>query len=243
MISAAQRQTRQERAKQGQLSAEPVQGATNERDGRSRWHGSSARTWLLGSPSAVGARVELCRSRWMRTKHSRPRACQPGTFLAVLEREQRRKGWPGSTSPGAVHLILTSKRTRFQSLCADWSGGASGVNVNEWCKARAPLPAAPKARSNDFWPTNHHLLQPSLPPRSLTPHSFSPLTSLFKMAPMAREPGQKGVNWSNLAVGGIMNMVSSRPPPLLPQSSPAHLPNHRLSAPTLYVWVRWSFLL
>ncbi|KLO17083.1 mitochondrial carrier [Schizopora paradoxa] len=26
------------------------------------------------------------------------------------------------------------------------------------------------------------------------------------MAPMAKEPGQKGVNWSNIAVGGIMNM-------------------------------------
>ncbi|CDZ97212.1 mitochondrial carrier [Phaffia rhodozyma] len=26
------------------------------------------------------------------------------------------------------------------------------------------------------------------------------------MAPIAREPGQKGVNWSNIAVGGIMNM-------------------------------------
>ncbi|PAV22287.1 mitochondrial carrier [Pyrrhoderma noxium] len=26
------------------------------------------------------------------------------------------------------------------------------------------------------------------------------------MAPMAREPGQKGVNWSNIAVGAIMNM-------------------------------------
>ncbi|EJD04056.1 mitochondrial carrier [Fomitiporia mediterranea MF3/22] len=27
------------------------------------------------------------------------------------------------------------------------------------------------------------------------------------MAPMAREPGQKGVNWSNIAVGAIMNMI------------------------------------
>ncbi|KAF8530984.1 hypothetical protein JB92DRAFT_2854480 [Gautieria morchelliformis] len=26
------------------------------------------------------------------------------------------------------------------------------------------------------------------------------------MAPVQREPGQKGVNWSNIAVGAIMNM-------------------------------------
>ncbi|KAF8525179.1 mitochondrial carrier [Hysterangium stoloniferum] len=34
------------------------------------------------------------------------------------------------------------------------------------------------------------------------------------MAPMGREPGQKGVNWSNIAVGGIMNMVTTLGQPL-----------------------------
>ncbi|KAL5535431.1 YHM2 [Sanghuangporus sanghuang] len=34
------------------------------------------------------------------------------------------------------------------------------------------------------------------------------------MAPMAKEPGQKGVNWSNIAVGAIMNMVTTLGQPL-----------------------------
>lgn len=36
------------------------------------------------------------------------------------------------------------------------------------------------------------------------------------MAPLAREPGQKGINWSNIAVGGIMNMVRLPPPSSAP---------------------------
>ncbi|KAG6841940.1 hypothetical protein C0991_005120 [Blastosporella zonata] len=34
------------------------------------------------------------------------------------------------------------------------------------------------------------------------------------MAPMQKEPGQKGVSWSNIAVGGIMNMVTTLGQPL-----------------------------
>ncbi|GBE78239.1 hypothetical protein SCP_0111220 [Sparassis crispa] len=48
----------------------------------------------------------------------------------------------------------------------------------------------------------------------LSPSSLSPLsrllsTPLVLAMAIEKEPGQKGVNWSNIAVGGIMNMVYS----------------------------------